>query len=51
MSKKKGLGKFLLGAGVGVGFGMLFAPRSGKENREILKKKIDELIVKVKSID
>ena len=52
MSKKKsGLGKFLLGAGLGVGLGMLFSPKTGKENREALKKKVDELVVKVKEID
>lgn len=50
-NKKSGLGKFLLGAGIGVGLGMLFTPKSGKENREALKKKADELIIKVKSID
>jgi len=52
MSKKKGgLGKFLLGAGLGVGLGMLFSPKTGKENRQDLKKKIDELITKIKNID
>jgi len=50
-NKKSGLGKFLLGAGIGVGLGMLFTPKSGKENREALKKKTDELIIKIKSID
>lgn len=52
MSKKKsGFGKFLLGAGLGVGLGMLFSPKTGKENRDSLKKKIDELIIKIKDID
>ena len=51
MSKKGGLGKFLLGAGIGVGLGLLFAPKSGKETRADLKKKMDELIEKVKNID
>ena len=51
MSKKGGLGKFLLGAGIGVGLGMLFTNKTGKENREALKKKVDELVLKVKSID
>ena len=52
MSKKKGgLGKFLLGAGIGAGLGMLLTRKTGKENREALKKKIDELIEKVKTID
>ena len=50
-NKKRGLGKFLLGAGLGVGIGMLVSKKSGKENREALKKKIDELITKVKEVD
>lgn len=53
MSKKKksGFGKFLLGAGVGVTLGMLFTKKTGKENREALKRKVDELILKLKSVD
>ena len=53
MSKKgkSGLGKFILGAGLGVGLGMLFSPKTGKENRDIFKRKIDELVIKVKNID
>ena len=50
-NKKSGLGKFLLGAGIGVGLGMLFTKKTGKENREQLKKKVDELIVKIKDFD
>jgi len=52
MSKKGcGLGKFLLGTGIGVGLGLLFAPKSGKETREDLKKKMDELLLLAKNID
>ena len=51
MSKKSGLGKFLLGAGIGLGLGILFAPKSGKETRADLKKKMDNLIEKAKNID
>ena len=52
MSRRhRGFGKFLLGAGIGVGIGMLFSKNSGKENREQLKKKADELILKLKSVD
>ena len=53
MSKKKksGLGKFLLGAGIGAGLALLFTKKTGKENREQLKQKIDDLILKLKSID
>ena len=48
MSKK---GKFLVGAGLGLGLGMLLAPKSGKENWNDLKKKSNELLQKVKNID
>ena len=52
MSKKKsGFGKFLLGAGIGAGLGILFAPKKGSETRKELKLKIDELIAKAKEID
>ncbi|MBR1417030.1 MAG: YtxH domain-containing protein [Bacilli bacterium] len=49
--KKKGFGKFILGAAVGAGLGVLFAPKSGEETRKELKKKIDELLEKAKDID
>ncbi len=49
--KKSGAGKFLLGAAVGAGLGILFAPNKGSETRRQLKQKIDELIGKVKDID
>lgn len=49
--KKRGLGKFILGAGVGATLGVLFAPKKGSETRKELKQKIDELIEKVKNID
>jgi len=39
---KDGLVNFLLGVAVGVGVGLLFAPKSGEETREILKNKADE---------
>lgn len=52
MSKqKKGFGKFLTGALVGAGLGVLFAPKKGSETRNELKEKIDELVAKVKDID
>ena len=49
--KKSSVGKFLLGAGIGAGLAMLFTKNTGKENREILKNKANELIQKAKSID
>ncbi len=49
--KKKGLGKLALGAAIGASLGVLFAPKSGKETRADLKKKIDEVINQAKNID
>ena len=51
MEKNHGLGKFLAGAAIGVGLGILFAPKSGAETRKDLSKKFDELMTKVKEID
>ena len=48
---KKGLGKFVLGAAIGAGLGVLFAPRSGKETRKMLKDKMDDLVKKAKELD
>lgn len=48
---KKGLGKFVAGAAVGVGLGVLFAPKAGGETRQELKKKLEELKNQVKNID
>lgn len=52
MSKKgNGFGKFLAGAAIGVGLGVLFAPKAGSETRKELKQKMDELVKKVKELD
>lgn len=51
MSKKSGLGKFVLGAGIGAGLALLFAPKKGSELRVDLKKKLDELVNKAKDVD
>lgn len=49
--KKSGLGKFLAGAAVGAGLGVLFAPRKGSETRAQLKAKLNELVAQIKNID
>ena len=33
MSRKKGIGKFVFGAAIGAGLGLLFAPKKGSELR------------------
>jgi len=48
---KGGLLKFLAGVGLGVGVGMLFAPKSGEKLRKDLKDKLNELFNKAKEID
>jgi gas vesicle protein len=39
---KDGIANFFVGLGIGVGIGMLFAPKSGEETRDILMNKADE---------
>ena len=39
---RDGLANFVLGVGVGVIVGLLFAPKTGEETRELLKNKADE---------
>lgn len=51
MSKKGDIGKIAIGTALGVGAGVLLAPHSGKETRELLKKKTSELLGKVKNFD
>lgn len=51
MSKNKGLGKFVLGAGIGAGIALLFSTKKGEELRKDLKEKLDNLLVKAKDID
>lgn len=51
MSKKSGMGKFLLGAGIGAGLALLFAPQEGSKTRKELKDKLTVLYEKAKEID
>ncbi len=52
MSRKSGgVLKLLAGIGIGVGAGMLLAPKSGEELRKDLSKKLNELLDKAKEID
>lgn len=52
--RESGVGSFLggiaLGAVLGVVIGLLFAPQSGEETRELLKNKTGELVEKVKKV-
>lgn len=47
MSKKG----FLWGAALGIGAGMLLAPKKGSEARKELKEKLDEMLAKLKDVD
>ena len=49
--KKSGLGKFIAGAAIGAGLGILFAPKKGSETRAELKVKLDDLVKQIKKID
>ncbi len=50
-NNKNGMGKFLAGALVGAGLGILFAPKKGSETRKEVKDKFLELLEQVKNID
>ena len=48
---KKGTGKFVLGAAIGAGLGLLFAPKEGRKLREELKNKLSDLLDQASEID
>jgi len=48
---KRGLGKFIIGAGIGAGIALLFAPKKGEELRQDLLAKASELLDKLKEVD
>ncbi len=49
--KKSGIGKFVAGAAIGAGLGILFAPKKGSETRALLKEKMNDLVNQIKNID
>ena len=51
MSKNRGIGKFVFGAAIGAGLGLLFAPKKGSELRADLKDKLDDLVKQIRNID
>lgn len=51
MKKSNGLGKFAVGALIGAGVALLFAPKTGKELRKDLKIKLDEVLEDVKELE
>ncbi len=50
MSKKSGLGKFALGAGLGAAIALLFAPKKGSDLRKDIKKKFDAFMDDVEDL-
>ena len=50
MSKKSGVGKFALGAGLGAAIALLFAPKKGSDLRRDIKKKIDAFMADVDNL-
>ena len=40
--QSSGMSYFVVGLGIGVAVGMLLAPRSGEETRQLLREKADE---------
>ena len=50
MSKHSSLSKFVVGAGIGFGVGLLVAAKSGKETRKDIKNKFEELEDKLRNL-
>ena len=50
MSRKSGLGKFVLGAGIGAAIALLFAPKKGSDLRRDIKKKFDAFMADVENL-
>ena len=48
---RRGLGKFVAGAAIGAGLGLLFAPKKGEDLRKEVKVKLDEMLAQAKDID
>jgi len=51
MSRNSGIAKFVGGVALGAGLGILFAPDKGENTRKVLKKKLDDLVNKIKEVD
>jgi len=51
MKNKKGFTKFVAGATLGAGLALLFAPKTGKQTRKLLKEKFDLVLVKLEDIN
>ena len=49
--KSSGIGKFIAGAAIGAGLGILNKNKKGSETRKDLKEKLDNVVAKIKSVD
>lgn len=51
VKKNNGAGKFVVGALIGAGIALVFAPKTGKELRKDLKIKFDEITDEIKDLE